>query len=296
MFQKVKIIFLGFFLLSAANTWASNESIKLINAQNIVQAFNSQTLTKQTVREKLCPKCKSAGSLQTLVQDAIRLLNKKTVQSCAQKVKEGTVVKVNYMASEICNKKKKSYLVSQARYEIESWGELTQINLRVRFRAKPYSISDSIAQKMLQDVRKCILPIKKVWKRNGIHLNLTADLQRNHRNTNPHHVVDLVYAAGNSDYKTIHYFDKSLTYDEKVRQNRFCLQLLHETSHLLGLVDEYQNSYCSDRPVVADNGIPMSVLGDEYYGWENIEFFPRHIKRVVTPLCSSKRCFGPLCK
>lgn len=101
---------------------------------------------------------------------------------------------------------------------------------------------------------------------------------------------------------------------EPIREREYCLMMMHETGHLMGLPDEYaEPTLCPDRPAsnIATETNPWSamamthtgffddvelpieaVLGtgvgdaDKYFT-KKVEFMPRHVTQLLEPLCPS---------
>jgi hypothetical protein len=89
---------------------------------------------------------------------------------------------------------------------------------------------------------------------------------------------------------------------EPFRQKEYCLMIVHEFGHLLALPDEYSDpDLCPDREFVSQESSPYSAMAYPYFGIADeaanilagaggtdltlVEFFPRHLERVVGPLC-----------
>lgn len=85
------------------------------------------------------------------------------------------------------------------------------------------------------------------------------------------------------------------------REQEYCSMVAHEIGHRLGLPDEYAEPvYCRDRQNVSQESLPFSMMAvpqpaiiDSMLGpllpgssqERVVEFFERHVTRVVGPLC-----------
>lgn len=86
---------------------------------------------------------------------------------------------------------------------------------------------------------------------------------------------------------------------EPLRQREFCQMMLHETGHLLGLPDDYADPNCPDQKLPSEETYPWSAMAAPYFGLLDmpgvagtsgidtglVEFYPRHIQRVLEPAC-----------
>ena len=90
---------------------------------------------------------------------------------------------------------------------------------------------------------------------------------------------------------------------EPARQAEYCNMLVHEFGHRLALPDEYADPMCPDREFVSQENNPYSIMAVPQMGMLDVppgflgiegfegldtgmvEFYPRHIQRVIGPLC-----------
>ena len=88
---------------------------------------------------------------------------------------------------------------------------------------------------------------------------------------------------------------------ESMREKEYCNMANHELGHRLGLPDEYADPGCNAREFVSSEQYPFSVMATPQLGLLDTpsidgiagtdidtglaEFFPRHIKKVLAPLC-----------
>jgi hypothetical protein len=79
-----------------------------------------------------------------------------------------------------------------------------------------------------------------------------------------------------------------------IRKDNFCHRMAHEVGHMLGFPDEYPDpaaDACPDRTFEAPirESEPYSVMDDDQHEWEKLAFYPRHIAKLIEPLCADKK-------
>ncbi|HTL12759.1 MAG TPA: hypothetical protein VL588_09745 [Bdellovibrionota bacterium] len=192
------------------------------------------------------------------------------------------------------------------------------------------ALGDATLEFMRSKTAECLDKVKDFWLRYGIEVNIHMDTAQNPTLSPVDREVDMHLGGGRSNSGEFYFAGQgakdrartmcqlsgcntfsemdenrstcSSTYNppsgprnctqfaEDVRQDEYCLLLLHETGHHLGLPDEYADSDCPDREGISGAVDPHAVMDDQYYGWRHIDFFPRHIAAVLAPLCGP---YGP---
>lgn len=139
---------------------------------------------------------------------------------------------------------------------------------------------------ILSKVRACTPHIRSVWRRYRMDFRLKIDSSfQPIPGFRPDHtvlVLDKTCRSSTSRLCFRGYYPKK----EPHRQKEMCLTLLHEIGHYTGLPDDYQEAKCPDRPHRRiTRGLPWSVMGHLLEDWGKIEFYPYHIRKVISPLC-----------
>jgi hypothetical protein len=65
--------------------------------------------------------------------------------------------------------------------------------------------------------------------------------------------------------------------------------MLHEVGHLLGLNDEYEDKACPDRTFISKDSNPYSIMDETNEKKKYLDFYPRHIKTIIQPLCPNTK-------
>ena len=159
--------------------------------------------------------------------------------------------------------------------------EADGFHVGLRIHLTMLGVADARADVILGKVLSCVPKIAGVWLRYGIHLNLNIqrDVNEGHYAA-PETAVRLVDRSGRSN--AANYFFTDATENEV---DVFCKVLLHETGHILGLPDEYRDINAPERKFVSTEKRPWSVMADNYHHWEVLDFYPRHVRAVLAPLC-----------
>jgi hypothetical protein len=187
------------------------------------------------------------------------------------------------------------------------------LGLHLRFHFGP---QDSQNQALILDTaRSCIPFISNIWGRYGIKLDLVMDSATAPISSGGTPIADVelsdtkgratssqFYLRGQDDGEysqgeLLNWRDSSVL--RKVllpptpiapdqRRNAqawdFCKTVVHETGHILGLTDEYPYEICPNPEVSRDED-PWSFMDNQFRNSTQIEFFPRHLRRILSPLC-----------
>ena len=294
--------------LTGVKAASVDDELKALQAVTLVRLVNGK-LDRFTVSrgnlESCCPGCVTFG--RDVYYESVALANREAVSVCAQHAAVGTEIDVEYEAADLCRpaglfKKKPTYETNFARYRLNKQADGVHLGMKLRMNIAK-SVAGAKADRMMIEARACVAKIGAVWRRYGIAFDLRLDSNITPSSEKPDHQVDYREGEGRADHETYYYDeysssrcaskchrnDKSKALCEEIcernRQDYFCLMMLHETAHLLGLPDEYEDEKCPGRPFVSKSRHPVSVMNDTTFGWSETEFFPRHIRQVVAPLC-----------
>lgn len=240
-----------------------------------------------------CPKC--WGLQEKDRKQAVRLANKWLVRMClddaAHKgISEQTFVLEKRKDTTVCREggalRKTKHQASAVRYWLQKKDDRIWIHLNLRFNVLPKSTSHARADHMLSYTEACLDQFAAIWDRYNIGVKVNIDA---------HHIkklaekttldINLIDAEGRSNSENF-YFRGMSPQKERKRQQDFCKMIVHEVGHLVGLDDEYKDSNCPARPYVAtDTKPPFSIMARTSGDWSDLEFFPRHVATVISPLC-----------
>lgn len=155
------------------------------------------------------------------------------------------------------------------------------IHIRGGILFKPDSgISLRREQELLNQAKACLPNIRDLWGRYGIDMQIQVASQNYGAMSSRDSIeVKMIDAKDRSDQYTYFFGGK---YGNK---NKFCLMMTHEIGHNLGLPDEYFDEECPDRKLAKGSGKIASIMENQNHGWELIDFMPRHIASIISPLC-----------
>lgn len=245
---------------------------------------------------------------------------RRVTQSCARTAVEGQTLLVDRIQSWPCRDNTEAQASgvppigysTHARYRLTRIDHQFKVSLRIRLDVQ--SSTPERGSEILTHTRSCVPTLQSFWSRYGIIYDISFDSTRQPDLGLPDHMV--VADDSNSDdserrSNSGRYFYNGarfgpnhmcrmcgVTIDcpprscDEVQQNEYCLLLLHETAHLLGLPDEYRETesdgtnHCPLRDTVHADVEPYSVMANQDRGWDHIEFFPRHIQAILSPACS----------
>jgi len=194
------------------------------------------------------------------------------------------VSKKNQVGSEKIYVESRSY--REKGYEISFSENKILIHLTLHFNMldserKQLAVDSRISQEMFDHVDGCLSLMAEVWGRYNIDFKLNLLLEGQEFNiedqsTRIIHDVDLVYDTGRSNIYTYYYLSEP--------GHNLCKLMLHETGHNLGLNDEYFEPGRSNTD--AKEQWPFSIMEHHGADWDKIDFMPRHIKKILEPVCS----------
>jgi len=258
-----------------------------------------------------------------LRSSVVRQAGQLETKKCNDNVEVGTTVPVGHISTGIC---KRVFLESNAqsytRYRISKLADGVHVKLRLGLNISPYK-SEERNRYLLQKAQACIPMIQSVWSRYNIHLDLIMMFSDNNffLDSNYDHRITLADVSDKLIRSSVGIFELSNTFAfwprqsfdclqdclqnnknstdqprlcknscENMRQDEFCKVIMHETGHMLSLDDEYEDDDCPDRTddFISHEEAPWSIMKNSRENWEKIEFFPRHIRKIVAPLCHPK--------
>lgn len=153
--------------------------------------------------------------------------------------------------------------------------------------------ADGRAAEMLAALQTCIPDVASVWARYGITFDLQMSLNSGISRKFNKWTVRLADSDGRPTSRR-YYFQVSNGLPENLKHDAFCSAILHETAHLLGLADEYEDKEdFPNRSFIADEVRPWSIMGNNWHRLQVLDFYPRHFAAVLEPVCPVAAA-GPL--
>ncbi|HRK02782.1 MAG TPA: hypothetical protein PLH57_08965 [Oligoflexia bacterium] len=187
---------------------------------------------------------------------------------------------------------KTTHLASKTLYWISASTEAIHLHMRLRLAFGPKKLAHDRAATMTDRLEDCLREASEVWARYGINLDIAVDWKADPVFEGAVSPITYVDDYGRSNSETFYFRGFPLKKGEKprtekVRQAGFCTMVVHELGHLLGLDDEYEEvQACPDRPFLAERTEPpYSFMERNQSNRQELEFFPRHVARVISPLC-----------
>ena len=269
--------------------------------------------------------------LPVSASNAVREASRKVVEDCLAAVPGNKNIPVNDSWTSVCRKagpdgKGGLNQGEESHFSLARREDGIHIGMKIRFNIQPKETKAKRAALLLEKTRACMNDLNQYWKRYAVRLDVEIDSNRSKTEGAPDYQLALSDRPGRS-HSRLHYFkglEPGPTYAcfqgclvggtmlktgtaaceqlcEPVRHREFCLMMLHEVGHLLGLPDEYaEPEACPDREFVSNETMPYSVMAVPMFGFlDNIqllgnedvlnlnavEFFPRHLKKILKPIC-----------
>ncbi len=234
---------------------------------------------------------------------SVAAANRGLVEKCRRSVPLGTSVLVQRAVKSLCIAPA-GY--TQAKPDFTLSNQLDGIHLGYKLVLKMEGFEPAEVEENLAGMQGCVAQIQSFWQRYDIKFDLAIGAARADE---AHQSVVLSNSACRADDRKIclagRFPDAPRCEDgcrseltraaclagcKAAHWNRVCLLMLHETGHHLGLPDEYADPVCVDRPFISRDEKPWSVMDSQEYGWEQIDFFPRHLKTILGDLCPATEC------
>jgi hypothetical protein len=213
-----------------------------------------------------------APSLGFAAPNEVRETNKRLVGKCLSRANEMVPITISqYSESKICRRSDKKAFANYVDYTLMKFGD--EIIISMRPLLKIMAKDDGSARRIYNRIKNCAPYVEDVWARYNITLKLDFELFDG-RSVSRKPVIEVFDEQGRSD--ELHYF----------AQDPFlCPMIVHETGHMMDLDDEYEDPECPNRRHISKNKKPWSFMDSIYQSFQETEFFPRHLKTVLKPLC-----------
>ncbi len=219
-----------------------------------------------------------SSSTQAFFQvDLIRDENFKWVSECSLRTSEAKTQLINYRFTQLC-KKPNLYYSAKSNFLIKNRNHQLSLNFKIRLKILPTSTRFQEAEAMLKLARSCVPLNQSVWSRYGVQVNLLFDSDREPQSTDPlipTRMINFYNYEGRGNAENFY----------KINEVDFCKVVSHEVGHHLGLPDEYEDVSCPDRSFVSQEVNPYSLMAYIYYPWQQLDFFPRHLRTVLGSFC-----------
>lgn len=202
-------------------------------------------------------------------RELVRLSNKELVNQCSQNVSPTSKMGVYGISHGECGQNDVGYTM----YPFEGG---FNIDMKLGLSFSPLGASPREKAEMLEKTRSCLPQIQEVFKRYHFFLNIELAALTSGLIVYDNYIT-LSDTAGRSNAHRWH-----------TRSFGYCLTVLHEISHLLTLDDEYPDEEkCPNRTFISKETNPVSIMNNTFVGFENVDLYPRHIKRILDPFCPS---------
>ncbi len=216
---------------------------------------------------------------------AHRAANQDLVRRCVSSGNRSGVVKVDYESLSVCKIGGRPQ-GGDVHYRVSPASDgLANIRLHLGVAAGNSSVQREA--EMIGVVSECIPTVKEYFERSGIHLDLTL---RRYLSTMWLDDFDEAIILNDGSPTDLYPFSSHVWYvtngakvDGKIDPG-YCEVISHEIGHILGGPDEYLDKNCPDRPFVSQEIFPWSIMAS-HSGLDRTDFYPRHIKDMIRPLC-----------
>jgi hypothetical protein len=187
-------------------------------------------------------------------RELVRQNNRMIVKECAQTVSSDKKVRVIGQSTNI-----------NRGYQISRNGTGFSIDSNIGIIVEPSTTSTQRAREMIEQTKACLPQIQEVYKRYNLFLNLSFE--------------QVISEVGTQD-NFVYLFDskgRSHSWTWYAQEDNYCLVLLHEISHLLGLSDENWDPNHPDRFISKETN-PVSIMASIFEGFEQVDLYSGTLK------------------